>query len=119
MLRRNVPSELLKRRSGGGDDDLKRLKRNCNSSVLPLSPSKRFGVNVVNKHNNNNNKDNRLSHEEYIKKILTKPFVIPIDNYKGLCHLVMFLSLFSSVYSFRWKLSGTRSQVKWRSASIA
>ena len=84
MLRRFVPSEQLKRRSGESSDSLRSRKKSCNSMALPLSPSKKFNLNVKKGFNCEITTDNKVSHEEYIRKILSKPFVIPIDNYKGM-----------------------------------
>ena len=79
MLRRLVPSEQLKRRKEDKHRSHKRLSTN-----LPLSPSKKCNINVITGHKTSQSIDNKVSHEEYIRKILSKPFVIPIDNYKGL-----------------------------------
>jgi len=82
MLRSLVPSQLKKRKQT--NETSSRNKKSCQPMRTPLSPSKR--INVKNGSNASQIVENKLSHDEYIRKILSRPFVIPIPNYNGLYH---------------------------------
>ncbi|XP_054162864.1 DNA repair and recombination protein RAD54-like [Oppia nitens] len=82
MLRRLCPSQLKKRKSDDNDVRTAR-KRSFNGRSKPLSPSKRDNINITFGKSVGLTPDQRLAHEEYIRKILSKPFVIPINGYKG------------------------------------
>jgi hypothetical protein len=86
MLRRFVPSELKKRKQQSNETNIKN-KKICQSMRSPLTPLSKSCLNNINAKNGSNSDQksvNDLSHEEYIRKILSKPFVIPIPNYNGL-----------------------------------
>ncbi len=83
MLRRFVPSELKKRKQQSNETNIKN-KKMCQSIRSPLTPLSKNSLNAKNGSNSDQKTVTELSHEEYIRKILSKPFVIPIPNYNGL-----------------------------------
>jgi hypothetical protein len=83
MLRRFVPSELKKRKQQSNETNIKN-KKICQSMRSPLTSLSKNCLNAKNGSNSDQRIVNELSHEEYIRKILSKPFVIPIPNYNGL-----------------------------------
>ena len=103
MRRSLAPSQIAKRHQTDKDDDFcpnKKLKAgNDNSHYSPqvyISPfrkplailSQNAKKNTIQKHQANpikasQNFPDHNSHEEFIKKILSKPFKLPIPDYKG------------------------------------
>ena len=108
MLRSKVPSVVAKRKESGGDDDDDEHENGNTNKKIAISDhnyyapkpkractfnnnsNKRTPLGLVNKFNflpNTKNSEeiiqNKCSHEEFIRKILNKPFKIPISNYTG------------------------------------
>ncbi|KAK7866450.1 hypothetical protein R5R35_008972 [Gryllus longicercus] len=88
MRRSLAPSRVLKRQSGEEDDEekgtvLPRTAKRCPKEAVvisrtPLSPlgcKKTVNIMVTG--------ESVSSHEEFIRKLLSKPFKIPIANYQG------------------------------------
>ncbi|CAG2166051.1 unnamed protein product [Oppiella nova] len=84
MQRSLCPTQRNKRKSDPNDESSTSGKRFVTPLRRPLRPLKKVSVNITfGQHFAHQTIDQKVAHEEYIRKILSKPFVIPIKGYKG------------------------------------
>ncbi|CAG2180397.1 unnamed protein product, partial [Oppiella nova] len=84
MQRSLCPTQRNKRKSDPNDESSASGKRFVTPLRRPLRPLKKVSVNITfGQHFGHQTIDQKVAHEEYIRKILSKPFVIPIKGYKG------------------------------------
>lgn len=100
MLRSKAPSALKRRKDGQNESNIatnienklgptlggenRKPKRLCTLKRLPLSPVRSQFNFAPNTKNSNLIIEEKSEHEDLIKKILNRPFKIPINNYSGM-----------------------------------